>query len=110
MAIQLLISIIAGLVIINAISKLRQKNFTLPIFVVWISLWGAMGFAVWYPNISNIVAQVLHVGRGADAVFYLSIILIFYLLFRIYARMERIHQNLTRLTRAVAIASKKDKQ
>ncbi len=110
MVIQLLISIVALLVIINAVAKLRQKTFTLTVFIIWISLWIAMGVVVWYPNISTIVAHVLHIGRGADAVLYISLIVIFYLLFRTTARLEKLHQDVTKLARAIAIASKKEKQ
>lgn len=110
MVIQFLISIIAALAIINAIGKLRQKTFTLPVFIVWATLWAAMGVVVWYPNITDTVANILRVGRGADAVLYISLIVIFYLLFRISARTEKIHQDVTRLARAVAIASKKEKR
>ena len=110
MVIQLLISIVALLVIINAVAKLRQKTFTLPIFIIWSGLWFAMGIVVWYPNISNIVAHFLHVGRGTDAILYISLIVIFYLIFRISARLEKLHQDVTKLTRAIAIAAKKEKQ
>ena len=110
MVIQLLISTVALLVIINAIGKLRQKTFTMPIFIIWSSLWVAMGIVVWYPNISNIVANILHVGRGTDAILYISLIVISYLIFRISARLEKLHQDGTKLTRAVAIASPKEKR
>lgn len=110
MVIQILISIVALLVIINAVAKLRQKTFTLPIFIIWTGLWLAMDVVVWYPNISTIVARFLHVGRGTDAVLYISLIVIFYLIFRISARLEKLHQDVTKLTRSIAIASKKTKQ
>lgn len=110
MVIQIIISIVALLVIINAVAKLRQKTFTLAMFIIWSSLWFAMGVVVWYPNISNIVARFLRVGRGTDAILYISLIVIFYLIFRISARLEKLHQDVTKLTRAIAISSKKEKQ
>ncbi|MDP2656401.1 MAG: DUF2304 family protein, partial [bacterium] len=93
-----------------AVAKLRQKTFTTPVFTVWVFLWFAMGIVVWYPNISDTVANILQVGRGTDAILYISLIVIFYLLFRISARMEKTHHDVTKLARAIAIASKKEKQ
>lgn len=64
---------------------------------------------VWQPSLTDRIAGVLKVGRGADAIFYLSLIAIFYLIFKIFIKLERIDQDITSLVRSMAIVEKEHK-
>jgi len=59
------------------------------------------------PNLTQRVARVLGVGRGVDAVFYLTIVLLFYLVFRVHKRMRGLERQITELVRKLAIMSAK---
>jgi len=49
------------------------------------------------------IKDILGLGRGLDALFVLSIGLIFLLLFQLYVKIDRTEREITELTRKVAI-------
>jgi hypothetical protein len=55
------------------------------------------------PNVTQWFAKLLGVGRGADAVFYLAIVALFYLNFRTESKFRKLQQQLTQLVRKIAI-------
>jgi hypothetical protein len=69
----------------------------------WIIFWMVVGVIVLYPGITSFFAQMVGVGRGADLVIYLSIILIFYIIFQLTVKIEKIERNITKIVRTVAI-------
>ncbi len=99
MLIQILISLFALFAIISLI---KTKKY------LWLFFWLIVGAIVWWPNLTNIIATNLGIGRGADLIFYISIILLFYLIFRIYLKMEKIERNITKLTRKDTLNSTQD--
>jgi hypothetical protein len=96
-----LLKIITALFVLFAVSRayLRFKDRSLSImsFISWILIWTLTLLFVFDPNLSNIIAETAGLGRGADAAFLLSIILLFYLIFRLYVKIDSIDKNLTTL-------------
>jgi hypothetical protein len=56
-----------------------------------------------FPDLTSRVAQAVGVGRGADVVVYLAVILLFYVIFRIYLRLDRMERDITVLVRRLAV-------
>jgi hypothetical protein len=55
------------------------------------------------PDTSTLIAKKLGVQRGADMVFYLSILAFWYLIMKLYARIKNMEQMLTILLREDAL-------
>lgn len=72
---------------------------------LWSALWIAIGIFVWWPNVSDIIAHKIGVGRGVDALVYISIVGLFYGMFRLYVKMEFMEHEVTSLVRAMALKS-----
>ena len=71
--------------------------------LAWLALWIAAGVAIADPDIVVGLAGVLGIGRGADLVFYLSILFMFVAFFITYLRFRRVDEQLTKLVRHLAI-------
>ncbi len=56
-----------------------------------------------YPQVASWLAIALGVGRGADAIVYVALLALFYILFRIFTRIERIERNITSMVREIAL-------
>ena len=56
-----------------------------------------------YPNFTTWLANKIGIGRGADAVIYLSLAIIFYLVYRTNVFVENIRQEITELSRKIAL-------
>ena len=64
----------------------------------------AGGYFVWAPEQANALAQAVGVGRGADLLFYLWVVITLALILFMYLKIQRLSRRVTRLTRALALA------
>jgi len=77
--------------------------------IFWGILFSTAVVVVIFPDLSSTVAIKLGVGRGADAVIYTSIVLLFYLVFRLYVYIQDIRYEITELVKKLALKEMKDK-
>lgn len=109
MVIQILITGIGLFIILRAIQKWKQKAVKFSTMAAWVIFWFIIMALIWQPQQTDKIASFLQVGRGADAVFYISIILIFTLFFKLFIRLEKLDAEITALVRTIALLDKKDK-
>jgi hypothetical protein len=77
-------------------------------FVLWLILWVAIGIAVAFPDTTTLVAEKLGIGRGLDLLLVLAVVALFYVLFRVIARLEQLERDLTTVVREIAIRSARE--
>jgi len=76
----------------------------------WLLLWlGALALVV-KPDIASQLASLVGIGRGADLVVYLALVLIFYLLFRLVVRIETLERHITEIVRHSALNEWKNRR
>jgi hypothetical protein len=66
-------------------------------------MWSVASVAIWMPGLTIPVAHLLGVSRGVDAILYLSVAFLCYLVFRLYAALEKQDQVITRLVSELAL-------
>ena len=76
--------------------------------LAWAMVWLGAGIVVLLPQTADMLARLVGVGRGADMVMYLALVLLFYLLFRLYAKLEGMEREISVLVRKIALASSKE--
>ncbi len=86
-----------------AVSRYRRGGLSFNQLILWSLLWLGVAGVVLRPETASLVARRLGVGRGADVVVYLALAAVFYLLFRLLARLEDHERQITRLTRELAL-------
>jgi len=106
MLIQILISLFALFALWRIFLKKRKSELKTSEYLIWLILWLAIGIIVWIPNATQKLADLLGIGRGVDLVLYISIIILFYLIFRIYIHLEKIERNITKVVRKDALDEK----
>jgi hypothetical protein len=72
---------------------------------VWLTVWLCGALVVIFHEETTAMANRLGVGRGADLVTYVSVPVLFYTVFRLLIRTERLNRDVTALTRAIALES-----
>ena len=103
MIIQILITIVA-LTALGAVARAFARGALSRVgLMVWLVLWVGVGVLVWVPEVTNRIAALLGVGRGADAIFYVSIVLLFYMMFRLYGKIENLEHQLSDLVKKIAL-------
>ncbi len=100
---QIIVSLFTLVMVFKLFKQKQADKISTANFLIWLLLWLAILLVFWQPNSTSYLANILGIGRGADLVVYLSIIIVFYLLFRIFIRLNKIETDLTRLTREDAI-------
>ncbi len=102
-AIQIVLICFAFFAMSRVMIRYRRGNMRTVDLVLWLLFWAAVVVVVWLPDTTNLLARWLGVGRGVDTAMYLSILAIFYLLFRSFAKVEDLDRQLTRIVRANAL-------
>lgn len=103
MMIQILVTIVIAFILVKTGMRYRKKEISTRLFGFWVLFWIVAGIFFWMPELSDRIAEVLEVGRGVDAIVYISLVILFYALFRIFNRFERMERELTKLVREIAI-------
>ena len=106
MTIQVIILVFVFFAISRVFLRFYHKEITLPAFLFWILIWIAVTVVTLLPNWASYLASALGVGRGSDLLVYLSIILLLYLVFRLYVRFENLERELTKLVRQLTLRGK----
>lgn len=105
--IQVTLSI--GLIIIGIYMYIRLRSTLLDIILILLFI-GTGIFFVMNPDSANQLAHWSGVGRGADLVFYLGFLFLFFLVIKLYSRLRKIEQQFSELVREKAIEDAEKKQ
>lgn len=106
--IQIIASIFLIFAALKALFKYKSRQISFKEFIFWIILWLIIGIVFWLPQTTSFLANIFGIGRGVDLVIYTSIILIFYLLFRIFVRIDKQQQEITKIVRSLSIKDQED--
>jgi hypothetical protein len=102
-----IIAILLGLIaILYSILRFRDGKMSLGMLLAWILIWVIIIIISLYPNDTNYLASYSGIGRGLDFVLILGILVSFYLIFKMYNKIENIEEELTDLVRELAIQNK----
>jgi len=108
--IRIIASVFSIFAIFKVLKKYRDKNISFKELFFWVIIWLAVGLVFWLPRFTTFLANFLGIGRGADLVIYTSIILIFYLIFRIFIILDKQQQEITKIVRHLAITEEERKK
>jgi hypothetical protein len=109
-AFQIIVIIFCAYAALRAAQKVKARGLGSRWGIFWLAFWLVVGTVVALPWTTSLLATRLGVTRGVDLVIYVSVIALFYLVFRLTLKIEKLEANITRLVREVAIANgKKDK-
>lgn len=98
MIIKIITLIFVSFALSRAMLRFKDKSIKTTELALWIIVWSSVLILVFLPNISDKIASGLGMGRGADTAFFIAIIVIFYLLFRLYVKIDNIDKDMTDLT------------
>jgi len=87
--------------------RIKSKEITIREFIFWALIWTIAILVLLFPEIIIELSDYVGIGRGVDVIIYGSIALLFYLLFRLYVKLENIENSITKLVREVAIEKKR---
>lgn len=101
--IQVILVIFAAYAVSITVRRFRRGDLPVLHLIGWVIFWLAAAYVVIRPETASAVAALFGVGRGADVVVYLALVAAFYLIFRLFAKIEDLDRQLTKITRAEAL-------
>jgi small membrane protein len=81
----------------------KQRRMAPLDFLFWGLVWIGTASMIIFPDATSFLAHFLGIGRGADLIMYLSLLISFYLIFRLHLALARLEQAITALVRAIAL-------
>ena len=95
------IILIGGVVAIFVYYIARFRSAFIDLLILFIFS-GLAVFFILFPEKTNLIAQKVGVGRGADLLFYCCILFFLFILIKLFARIRRLEKTLTDLVRKQA--------
>jgi hypothetical protein len=98
----LLLAFVLG-ALAKVIHSYRQRRLVPLDFLFWGLVWIGTASMIIFPDATSFLAHLLGIGRGVDLIVYLSLLISFSLIFRLYVALARLEQTITALVRAIAL-------
>ena len=93
----------------RAVLRLRDHKISRGEFAFWTFIWAAVVASMLLPQTAERIAHFFGISRPIDLAVYVSILLLFYLIFRMYVQQEQVAQDMTKLVRKIAMRNPKKK-
>ena len=91
----------------RAFLRFREHAIRLNEFIFWTVIWGAIVVLTAFRTQLGFIADVVKLRRPVDVLIYFSIVLLFYMTFRLYVKLDSLEQNMTTLARETAMREAK---
>lgn len=100
---QLLLTLVALLGTYKVVARVRARAIGTGLAGIWVLGTIVFLFFVWRPDIATRFSQLLGVGRGVDAAIYLAVAFLFYIILRVFIRLEGQEHLITKLVSEIAL-------
>jgi len=104
--IKIVVTLFALFALSRAILRFKKKEISKKEVLWWSLLWLTLIIVALLPGFTTFFANLFGIGRGADVVLYASVIILFYLIFKIYVKIEQVEKNLTKIVRKLTLKKK----
>jgi small membrane protein len=101
--IQLVIIAFSIFALSRVINNIRARNTDKIGMLFWVVFWIVIIFATLFPGLIDSVFLFFGVESVAEFGLYSMMILLAYMIFRLYARIEDTEKNITKIVRTIAI-------
>ncbi len=103
LAFQLIVIVFCLFAAMRVWQKAKSRALNRRWGAFWLAFWLAVGLVVALPWTTSLLAARLGVTRGVDLVMYVAVIALFYLVFRLTVKIEKLESNITKLVREIAL-------
>ena len=91
----------------RAVLRFKEGGIGFRDFITWTIVWGAVVTLIFLRERLGFLTKFTTLQRPFDVILAGSIVLLFYLLFRIYVKMDKMEQDTTKLVRELALRKKR---
>jgi len=110
MIIKLILLLFIAFAVFRLFKRYSEKAIVLRWLILWLLFWVASGVVVAAPELTTRVAALVGVGRGADLALYVAVFALYYLLFRVMVKLERMEKDISKIVEELAIRGGKNEK
>lgn len=107
---QIAVLVFIAFIILRVLFRFSRKELTSRETILWSLFWVVSGFLVGFMKKTDVLAQQFGIERGADLFIAISIVIGYYIMFRVFVHIERIERDITTLTRKLALKDYEEKR
>jgi small membrane protein len=100
---KLLAVVLAIIVVSKSYIDFRSRVESLQLFLFWAFMWALIVTTALFPNIVDVVIGYFGRGTGVGTFLGMAVVLLFFLVYRIYAKLERLEHILTKAIQETAL-------
>ncbi|WP_323735585.1 DUF2304 domain-containing protein [Methanosphaera sp. ISO3-F5] len=100
---QIILLVLSIIGILFGIYQFRRDSFSNFVLSLWICAWIVVMIVTVFPDITTSFARFFGFGRGLDIVYIISILFLFYIVFKLYNKMEKQKKRINELVSELAL-------
>lgn len=100
--IQIAALIVAVIHLARVIALWNTKKVPFKTALFWFLIWFAVLVMVFATPIIDALSRPIGVGRGIDLAVYVSILVLFYVVFQLHMKFDKLEREITKLVRELA--------
>ncbi len=86
--------------------KYRERTVGTRWLVLWLIFWLLAAIVVISPEVTTRLANLVGIGRGSDLAVYLAVLGLYYLMFRLMVRIEKMERDISKIVEELALRKK----
>jgi len=96
--------VLAAIAISKSYVDFRARTESLQMFLLWTLTWAAVVIVALFPTIVDFILAYSGSGQaGLGTVFGMGLVFLLFVVYRIYVKLERVEQNLTKTIQELAL-------
>ncbi|MBU1131443.1 DUF2304 domain-containing protein [Patescibacteria group bacterium] len=103
---QIIVSLFVTFVVFRLTKKFKDNILKPSEFIGWLLIWIIVLVVFWLPQTTSYLALFFGIGRGVDLAVYVAVLIIFYLIFRLYLKIDKQQREITKIVRHLALDKK----
>lgn len=100
--IGIIIFIFALFALSRVILRSKDNSISFRESLFWIIIWTVVVILTTFPQITDKFSEIVGIGRGVDTAFFIAIVLLLYIVFRLYVKIESLDRDITHLNSEIS--------
>lgn len=106
MIIKIILLAFIGFAGFKLVKRHREGAISTRWFLLWLVFWIGAAVVITLPQISQRLAELVGLGRGVDLALSVAVLVLYYIVFRLMVRIERMERNISKIVEELAIREK----
>lgn len=105
---QIILLLVSLIGIALGFYRYKNDSFSNSVFALWTIVWIIIIIVTLFPTLTTQFANFFGLGRGLDSVYIVSILFLFYIVFKLYNKIEQQKKRINELVSQLTLKDNED--